>query len=108
MMFGYPEKCERCEGCELRVRPYFRQGADKKLMLIGQDPTIFQKPERVKHVLMLDEENGQLSRWLSDLIGKETFSRLTVYATNLVKCSFSQPPRKLSSQMRQFLFKITL
>ena len=62
------------------------------MMLVGQDPTVRKKPERVKHVLMLDEPSGQLSRWLRDLFGPNKFERLTIYATNVVKCSFSKPP----------------
>ena len=61
-------------------------------MLIGQDPTIKVDAERVKQVLMLDEENGQLRRWLEKLFGKEIFNSITVYATNLVKCTFNKPP----------------
>jgi uracil-DNA glycosylase len=94
--FGYPKICERCrsvgeENPSLTVRPYYRQGEGSRLMLIGQDPTIYKKPERVTTVLMLDKANGQLKRWLRDLIGIQ-FDSLTVYATNLVKCSFSKPP----------------
>ena len=102
-MFGYPDTCEKCDNCQLCVRPYYRQGTGKKLMLIGQDPTIFRKPERVKYVLMLNEKNGQLSRWLSDLIGEKIFDSLTVYATNLVKCSFKQPPSQFQAGGFAFL-----
>jgi uracil-DNA glycosylase len=41
---------------------------------------------------MLDEPGGQLSRWLRGLLNPATFNRLTIYATNVVKCSFSKPP----------------
>ncbi len=61
-------------------------------MLIGQDPTIFIKKERVKKVLMLDEENSQLNRWLERMFCREKFNDFTVYATNLVKCTFPKPP----------------
>ncbi|KUO49805.1 MAG: hypothetical protein APF76_00750 [Desulfitibacter sp. BRH_c19] len=93
--FGYPTRCNACisiSECELKVQPYFKNGGHIKLMLVGQDPTIFKKPERVKHVLMLDQENSQLSRWLKGIFGLKTFSNLTIYATNLVKCSFLEPP----------------
>lgn len=62
------------------------------MMLVGQDPTVRKKPDRVKHVLMLDQPGGQLSRWLRGLLGPENFERATIYATNVVKCSFSKPP----------------
>lgn len=96
--FGYPKECTQCwsfssKHIELRVKPYFEQGTDKyRVMLIGQDPTIYRDPDRVKRVLMLDEENGQLKRWLKDLFGNTNLNAVTLYATNLVKCSFDKPP----------------
>jgi len=104
--FGYPKQCAKCASLSkgnlsLRVAPYLKEGGELRLMLIGQDPTIFQEPERVQHVLMLDQENGQLSRWLRGLFGEDNFRLLTLYATNLVKCSFIKPP----STVRQGGFK---
>ncbi len=61
-------------------------------MLIGQDPTVRVKPDRVKHVLMLDDPNSQLSRWLRGLLGKKIYESAQIYATNLVKCTFEKPP----------------
>lgn len=96
--FVYPRQCKRCASnarLPLRVRPYFRKGDEVRVMLIGQDPTISEKPERVEYVLMLDQPNGALSRWLrEDVFGERDFSRLTLYATNLVKCSFDEPPSR--------------
>jgi uracil-DNA glycosylase len=94
--YGYPKKCSKCEGLsknklDLHVLPYSQVGSDFKIMFIGQDPTIFQKPGRVKKVLMLDDPNSQLSRWLKEVLGRK-FEALTLYATNLVKCSFDKPP----------------
>lgn len=99
--FGYPDQCCQCgastactEPLKLMVNPYYKAGNHFRLMLIGQDPTIFEKRERVKQVLMLDKENGQLRRWLEDVFGKENLNKYTVYATNLIKCTFPQPPSK--------------
>jgi uracil-DNA glycosylase len=61
-------------------------------MLIGQDPTIYKNQEKIDTVLDLDKENGQLRRWLTQLFGSENFERLSIYATNLVKCLFDKPP----------------
>ena len=72
-------------------------------MFIGQDPTIFKGPERVKYVLMLDEPNSQLSRWFRDLIGHQSYDSLTVYATNLVKCTFAKPPSTMREGGLKFL-----
>lgn len=106
--FGYPQNCERCAvhtGCalSLRVAPYFKPGSTPRMMLIGQDPTIRKKPERVSQVLMLNEPHGQLSRWLKDLFGLENFETVTLYATNLVKCSFDTPPSNSSEGGLRFL-----
>lgn len=87
----------------LRVAPYFRLGCGQKLMLIGQDPTINRNPDRVRQVLMLDDENGQLSRWLKGVIGERWFSSLSVYATNLVKCTLPVPPSKAVRGAVRFL-----
>jgi uracil-DNA glycosylase len=99
--FGYPTECKRCAPLSdarlpLRVCPYFRKGDEVRVMLIGQDPTISRKPERVKHVLMLDQPNRSLSRWLrEEVFGKKYFDSMTLYATNLVKCSFRELPSRL-------------
>lgn len=99
--FGYPEQCTKCASispnlhCQLvglKVGPFIQQGGGLKVMLIGQDPTIFRKPERVKKALMLDQPNAQLKCWLKDLFGDRNFQSLTLYATNLVKCTYSAPP----------------
>ncbi len=106
--FGYPQQCTKCANiatCEmnLQVAPYFSRGVGRRAMLIGQDPTIFNQPERVSHVLMLNQVNGQLSRWLKEVFGAENFRSLTLYATNLVKCSFSKPPSTTTEGGLRFL-----
>ena len=66
--FGYPKNCTLCNSFDstirLTVKPHYKAGSQTKIMLIGQDPTIFKDPDknRVKEVLMLDQENGQLKR----------------------------------------------
>ena len=95
--FGYPKQCVRCASLSkseiaLRVAPHYKEGNGLRVILIGQDPTIFNQPERVSEVLMLNEPNAQLSRWLKKMFGKANFQALTLYATNLVKCSFAKPP----------------
>lgn len=61
-------------------------------MIIGQDPIIINNSERVKEVFMLDDSNTQLSRWLRNIFGESILNSITVYATNLIKCSFSSAP----------------
>jgi len=107
-LFGYPKQCVRCasfspSGTALRVIPYYKRGGGLRVVLIGQDPTIFNRPERVSEVLMLNEENGQLSRWLRKIFGEDNFHALTLYATNLVKCSFAKPPSTSKAGGLKFL-----
>ncbi len=105
---GYPNTCIDCHSfaqssLQLRVFPYYKEGTRPKVMLIGQDPTIYRRPERVTHVLMLNEKNGQLSRWLRGLFGEAHYAVLTLYATNLVKCSFKKPPSTMEEGGFRFL-----
>ena len=97
--FGYPRECHKCVGCSktvhLQVKPYLQECGSTRVMLVGQDPTISRNPERVTHALMLNERNSQLRRWLVDLLGEENFNSATLYATNVVKCSFASPPGTL-------------
>src|SRR5262249_2664433 len=98
--FGYPKACEQCKNLSqndiaLRVVPHYRPGSAMRVMLIGQDPTIDKKPERVKEVLILDDPNSEIRRWLEEIFGQDNFRAFTIYATNLVKCSFPRPPSKL-------------
>ena len=71
-------------------------------MLVGQDPTVRKAPERVHHVLMLDQPNGQLSRWLRGILG-EAYDTATIYATNVVKCSFARTPSDMEPGGLPFL-----
>lgn len=100
--FGYPVHCTECDLFDdkplnlQRINPYYKSGNSTRVMLIGQDPTIFDRPDRVNEVLMLKEtrgRNGQLRRWIeNELFGKEKFEKIELYSTNLVKCQFSKPP----------------
>jgi uracil-DNA glycosylase len=106
--YGYPPQCAKCVNISqhkisLRVAPYYRAGTGARVMLIGQDPTIFKQPNRVIRVLMLDQPNGQLSRWLRELLGEGNFDTLTLYVTNLVKCSFDNPPSTTAEGGLKFL-----
>jgi len=95
--FGYPRQCTECsmlssKAIALRVAPYYKAGNNQRVMLIGQDPTIYKQPYRVTEVLMLNDPQSQLLRWLKTIFGEINYHQLTLYATNLVKCSFSEPP----------------
>lgn len=111
--FGYSIECSECnylgskpKGIE-RIDPFHKAGNKLKLLLIGQDPTISNEPERVNTVLMLNEtqgRNGQLRKWLEkELFGIDNFKEIEVYATNLVKCQFDYPPTKSQEGALKFL-----
>jgi len=90
-----------------KIDPYYQKGNKIKLLLIGQDPTIFDDPERVNTVLMLNEvkgRNGQLRKWLEkEIFGEENFKNIELYATNLVKCQFENPPTTSQEGALKFL-----
>ena len=104
--FGYPEQCDRCKNLpyiKLKLpTPYHNKvTSNKRVMLIGQDPYIYRDPDRVKCVLMLDQQNSQLSKWLKEVLGENSFNEVELYATNVVKCpvkreSFTSLKRVLS------------
>ena len=111
--YGYPTECDSCKIFESkpknisRIDPFHKTGNELKLLLIGQDPTIFKEPYRVNTVLMLNEtkgRNGQLRKWLEkELFGTEKFSKIEIYATNSVKCQFDKPPTLSQEGALKFL-----
>ena len=113
LKYGYPIECNDCAIFESkpknisRIDPFHKIGKGLKLLLIGQDPTIFEEPDRVNTVLMLNEtkgRNGQLRKWLEkELFGIENFNKIEIYATNLVKCQFDIPPTLSKGGALKFL-----
>ncbi|MGE5410986.1 MAG: uracil-DNA glycosylase family protein [Clostridiales bacterium] len=90
--YGYPVECKECNISRdiAEIDPFYKTGDKIKLMLIGQDPNIRKQPERVNTVLMLNECQSQLRRWLeNEVFGKAVFEKIELYATNLVKCQFT-------------------
>ncbi|NHK29702.1 MAG: hypothetical protein FK730_00020 [Asgard group archaeon] len=111
--YGYPTCCNLCDSFESKpkniskIDPFHKAGTKLKLLLIGQDPTIFNKPDRVNTVLMLNENkgrNGQLRKWLEkELFGSDNFNKIEIYATKLVKCQFENPPTTSQEGALKFL-----
>ncbi len=106
--FGYPSECELCKGSVeyegLKVKKaFYRAGNEKRLMLVGQEPTIRKDKDRVNVPLMLDDSRSQLSKWLRQSIFGEEFEKMTLYATNIVKCSFNKPPSEQAAGGKKFL-----
>ena len=82
-------------------RPFgARNSSPIKLVVIGQDPTVGSTKTRAKitHALMLNDEKAKLTVFLSSVCAALGI-RLgeNVYATNLCKCFFTEPPRKVKS-----------
>jgi uracil-DNA glycosylase len=110
---GYPSSCILCShlvedslnvSLSLKVRPFYQKGTSQhRLMLIGQDPNIRRNPDKVKDVLMLDQPNSPLSRWLRQLIGEHNFDSTTIYATNVVKCTLGVQPSSSERGSEKFL-----
>ena len=103
--FGYPAQCDKCKNLpyiKLKLpTPYHNNvTSSKKVMLIGQDPYIYRDPDRVECVLMLDQEYGQLARWLKDVLGENSFHKVELYATNVVKCPVK---RESSTSLKRVL-----
>jgi uracil-DNA glycosylase len=94
--YGYPLRCKLCtdlfhECPSLQTKPYLIENGNARLMLVGQDPTI-RSGKGANRVLDLDNEHGQLRRWLVSVFGETIFDTFTLYATNLVKCTLEQSP----------------
>jgi len=104
--FGYPGQCTKCEfpsnGSLKLPKPHYNEGeSNEKVMLIGQDPYIHRQPNRVEYVLMLNQPDSQLSRWLLHIFGEDLFNKITLYATNAVKCPVTrEPSTSLSTVLR--------
>lgn len=103
--FGYPSQCDKCKELphvKLKLpTPYHSKvTSTRRAMLIGQDPYIYREPGRVECVLMLDQEKGQLSTWLKDVLGKPSFQEAELYATNVVKCPVK---RESSTSLKRVL-----
>jgi uracil-DNA glycosylase len=102
--YGYPLSCKLCldlfhECPSLITRPYLTTNGNARLMLIGQDPLVHSF-KTVNRVLDLDNEHGQLRRWLVSVFGESIFDAFTLYATNLVKCSLEKAPSDNNSNMK--------
>lgn len=104
--FGYPSSsCKRCDALDskvkLKVEAYWKSGSKKRIMLIGQDPTIRNTKREVKKVLMLDDKKGALGRWIQGFI--PNFDEHEIYATNVVKCTFEELPSAKAKNAHKFL-----
>jgi len=95
--FGYPPS-SLCDGsqCQYVVRQAFYKPGDIpfKIMLIGRDPRINKGAiERVTSVFMLNDPTSNLARWIrGKVIPTDIFDRVTIYATNVVKCTLNHKP----------------
>ena len=103
---GYPTRCSICSdhkmelgigGLELSVKP-FKQGSNPVIMLVGLNPTLTKK--KVRTVLELDDKKSPIYRYIVDDILKPACIDLdNIYATNLIKCTFRDEPRKIAGNV---------
>jgi uracil-DNA glycosylase len=99
---GYPKECNLCrqkkitkgigiEDLKLSVKP-FQKGKNPYVMLVGLNPTLTKK--QVKVVFELDDDDSTIYKYIvQDILPHVGLKIDDIYATNLVKCTFSQEPR---------------
>ena len=85
------------------IPPYFG-GSDIKLIIIGQDPTIKNEKQRakIKSTLNLDKD-GALKRYVEQICIGLGISINNVYATNIFKYFYSEPPAKTFDVLKKHL-----
>ncbi|MDR0982102.1 MAG: hypothetical protein LBM07_02510 [Culturomica sp.] len=90
----------------LGVIPPFIGKEEIKLIIIGQDPTVKNEVsrEKIKTTLNLDK-GGALKNYIEAICKKLGFSLNNVYATNIFKYFYSQPPAKTMCVLYEHLFK---
>lgn len=76
------------------VKP-FNGGGEIKLIIIGQDPTIKNKESRKKIACTLNLDKGNsLKSYITEICSRLGITIDNVYATNLFKYFYSEPPAK--------------
>ena len=90
--------------CERFVRPYIGDG-DIKLVIIGQDPTVRipKSRERITCTLNLNKKGSALFKYVKHICHILDITIDNVYATNLFKYFYSNPPADMISVLRQHL-----
>lgn len=73
--------------------PPFKGSGEIKLIIIGQDPTIKNKDQRKKIRITLNlDKNGSLKSYISGICSSLGFGIDNVYATNVFKYFYKDPP----------------
>jgi uracil-DNA glycosylase len=105
---GYPKECNICiqkginkrigsEDLKLSVTP-FQGGNNPRVMLVGLNPTLIKK--EAKNVFELDDYKSPIYKYIvQDILQPVGLKTDDIYATNLVKCTFSQEPRIICEQI---------
>lgn len=85
------------------IPPYFGE-SDIKLIIIGQDPTIKNEKQRakIKSTLNLDKD-GALKRYVEQICIGLGISIKNMYATNVFKYFYSEPPAKTFDVLKKHL-----
>ena len=84
--------------------PPYQGDSDIKLIIIGQDPTIKNEKQRskIKYTLNLDKD-GALKRYIEQICKGLGISINNVYATNVFKYFYSEPPAKTFDVLKKHL-----
>ena len=88
----------------------YRGKGDIKLIVLGQDPTVNNSQLRKKvHVALLLNRSGGLKTYLQDICSNLEISlENNVYATNVLKNFFIEPPVKIQKKLPSFIKHIAL
>jgi hypothetical protein len=75
-----------------------------KLIIIGQDPTVKNSKSRqsIEYTLNLDK-NGSLKKYICDITGKLGMRFENIYATNIFKYFYSEPPERTKGMLSSHL-----
>lgn len=90
--------------CERYVRPYKGNG-EIKLVIIGQDPTVRipKSRENISYTLNLDKKGSALYKYVKHVCRILDITIDNVYATNLFKYFYTNPPADTVTVLRHHL-----
>jgi uracil-DNA glycosylase len=81
------------------VKDFIGKNYNHKIAIIGQDPGITTKKNRVNVVLMLDDKNSRLYQYISkEILGPLNLSTDEIVAFNLIPIQLSSSILKISQQ----------
>lgn len=89
---------------EYGIVPPYQGNSDIKLVIIGQDPTIRNEEQRKNITCTLNlDKAGSLTRYVEQICEGLGISIKNVYATNIFKYFYSEPPAKTFDVLKNHL-----